>query len=52
VANAFADNTPSLRVMDRLGMTCEARNRADSLHRDRGWLDGVTYALLRDEWQS
>jgi RimJ/RimL family protein N-acetyltransferase len=52
VANAFADNTPSLRVMERLGMTCEARNRADSLHRDRGWLDGVTYALLREEWQT
>jgi RimJ/RimL family protein N-acetyltransferase len=52
VANAFADNAPSLRVMERLKMTCEARNRADSLHRDRGWLDGVTYALLRDEWQA
>jgi RimJ/RimL family protein N-acetyltransferase len=51
-ANAFADNTPSLGVMDRLGMVCEARNRADSLHRDRGWVDGVTYALLADDWRA
>ena len=49
-ANAFADNAASLRVMERLGMVCEARNRADSLHRDLGWVDGVTYALLRDDW--
>jgi RimJ/RimL family protein N-acetyltransferase len=51
-ANAFADNAPSLRVMDRLGMTCEARTHADSLHRTRGWVDGVTYALLRDDWKA
>jgi RimJ/RimL family protein N-acetyltransferase len=50
-AQAFAGNTASLRVMQRLGMVCEAHNRADSLHRDRGWVDGVTYALLRDEWK-
>jgi RimJ/RimL family protein N-acetyltransferase len=52
VANAFADNAPSLRVMERLGMTCEARHRADSLHRTRGWVDGVTYALLRPDWEA
>jgi RimJ/RimL family protein N-acetyltransferase len=50
-ANAFADNAPSLRVMERLGMTREALNRADSLHRDHGWIDGVTYALLREDWK-
>lgn len=50
-ANAFADNAASLRVMERLGMVCEARNRADSLHRDLGWVDGVTYALLREDWE-
>jgi RimJ/RimL family protein N-acetyltransferase len=50
-ANAFADNAPSLRVMDRLGMVCETRSRADSLHRDLGWVDGVTYALLREDWK-
>jgi RimJ/RimL family protein N-acetyltransferase len=51
VAIAFADNAPSLRVMERLGMVCEARFRAESLHRDRGWVDSVTYALLRDDWK-
>jgi RimJ/RimL family protein N-acetyltransferase len=50
VANAFADNAPSLRVMERLGMVCEGRFRAESLHRDHGWIDGTTYALLRDDW--
>lgn len=51
-AEAFADNTPSLRVMERLGMVCEARHRAESLHRDHGWVDSVTYALLADDWRA
>ena len=51
VANAFADNEPSLRVMERLGMVCEGRFRSESLHREHGWIDGVTYALLRDDWK-
>lgn len=51
VAQAFADNTPSLNVMERLGMVCEARFRSESLHRDRGWMDGVVYSLLKDDWQ-
>jgi RimJ/RimL family protein N-acetyltransferase len=51
VANAFADNVPSLRVMERLGMVCEGRFRRDSRHRDHGWVDGVTYALLREDWE-
>jgi RimJ/RimL family protein N-acetyltransferase len=51
-AEAFADNEPSLRVMERLGMVCEGRHRADSLHRDRGWSDGVTYALLAEDWRA
>ena len=49
-AQAFADNAPSLRVMERLGMTCEAHHRSESLHRDLGWVDGVVYALLREDW--
>jgi RimJ/RimL family protein N-acetyltransferase len=51
VANAFADNVPSLRVMERLGMVCEGRFRSESLHRDHGWIDGATYALLREDWK-
>jgi RimJ/RimL family protein N-acetyltransferase len=51
VAYCFADNMPSRRVMERLGMRAEARNVRDSLHRTRGWIDGMTYALLADEWR-
>ena len=51
IANAFADNAASLRVMERLGMVCEARFRKESLHRDRGWVDGTTYALLKEDWR-
>jgi RimJ/RimL family protein N-acetyltransferase len=51
VANAFADNVPSVRVMERLGMVCEGRFRSESLHRDHGWVDGTTYALLREDWK-
>lgn len=49
-AAAFADNAPSLRVMDRLGMRLENHGRRDSLHRDLGWVDGVVYAVLAEEW--
>ncbi|MFI2754034.1 GNAT family N-acetyltransferase [Cellulomonas sp. P22] len=50
-AGCFLDNEPSWRLMERLGMRREGTFRADSLHRDGGWLDSCTYALLRDEWQ-
>ena len=51
VATAFADNGPSIRVMERLGMRCETRGVRTTLHRDRGWVDSVGYALLVDEWR-
>ena len=50
-ALCFADNTPSWRLMERLGMRREEYAVRDSLHRTRGWLDGMTYALLADEWR-
>lgn len=50
VANCFADNEPSWRVMERLGMRREAHNVKDSLHATLGWLDNLTYALLAEEW--
>ncbi|MBP2457469.1 RimJ/RimL family protein N-acetyltransferase [Clavibacter michiganensis] len=50
VANAFADNAPSLRLAERVGMRRESYAVADSLHRDLGWIDGVGYALLAEEW--
>jgi RimJ/RimL family protein N-acetyltransferase len=51
-ANCFCDNTPSWRLMERLGMRREAHNVADSLHRSGRWLDGYSYALLADEWRA
>ena len=33
-------------------MRRESHTVRDSLHRERGWLDGYTYALLADEWSA
>jgi RimJ/RimL family protein N-acetyltransferase len=51
-ALCFADNTPSWKLMERLGMRREEYAVQDSLHRTRGWLDGMSYALLADEWRA
>ncbi len=51
-AAAFAANAASIRVMEKIGMTIEGRGRQDSLHRDLGWVDGVTAAVLADEWRA
>jgi RimJ/RimL family protein N-acetyltransferase len=50
VAECFAANTASWRLMERVGMRREAHHVADSLHRSGEWLDGLTYALLAEEW--
>jgi len=51
-ASAFNDNVPSLAVMERLGMRRETHGIRDSLHRDLGWVDSATFALLVDEWRA
>jgi RimJ/RimL family protein N-acetyltransferase len=51
-AVAFADNAPSLAVMERLGMRKETHGVRDSLHRELGWVDSAVYALLVDEWRA
>ena len=51
-ANCFADNVASWRLMERIGMRREAHNVRDTLHRDGEWYDGLTYALLADEWRA
>ena len=51
IANCFADNEPSWRLMERIGMRREAHHVRDALHRDGEWYDGLTYALLADEWR-
>jgi RimJ/RimL family protein N-acetyltransferase len=50
VAHCFADNEPSWRLMERLGMRREVHTRKESLHRSGAWLDGMSYALLAEEW--
>ena len=51
-AQCFADNVPSRRIMERLGMRREQHTIKESLHRSGEWLDGMMYALLADEWAS
>ena len=50
-AVCFAENEPSWRLMERVGMRREEHSVRDGLHRTRGWIDGLTYALLADEWR-
>jgi RimJ/RimL family protein N-acetyltransferase len=52
IAQCFADNVASWRLMERVGMRREQHTKQDSLHRNGEWLDGMMYALLRDEWLS
>lgn len=49
-AGAFAANEPSWRLMERVGMRREGYFVKESLHREHGWMDGISYALLREEW--
>jgi RimJ/RimL family protein N-acetyltransferase len=49
-AGTFADNEPSWRLMERVGMRRESHAVKDSLHRTLGWLDGFEYAMLAEEW--
>ena len=48
--SCFAANRASRRLMERVGMRREAHTVKDSLHRSGEWLDGMDYALLREEW--
>lgn len=48
-ASVFPDNTASLAVLARLGMTCEGRTRDDALV-DGVWRDSLRYAVLEHEW--
>lgn len=51
IANCFADNESSWRLMERVGMRREVHTRRESLHRSGEWLDGLGYAMLADEWR-
>lgn len=48
-ANIIAQNTGSRRVAIKCGMRLEARFRESIYHQERWW-DGLTYAILAEEW--
>jgi RimJ/RimL family protein N-acetyltransferase len=51
IAQCFADNVASWRLMERLGMRRETHTVRESLHRSGEWLDGFAYAILAEEWR-
>ena len=51
IAQCFADNAASWRLMEKLGMRRETHTVRESLHRSGEWLDGLAYALLAEEWR-
>jgi RimJ/RimL family protein N-acetyltransferase len=51
-AGCFAENEPSWRLMERLGMRREEFSRKTALHRSGEWMDGLNYGLLAEEWQT
>ena len=52
IAQCFADNESSWRLMERVGMRRESHDVRGSLHRSGEWLDGLAYAMLADEWRN
>ncbi|WP_139417694.1 GNAT family N-acetyltransferase [Agromyces laixinhei] len=51
-AGCYADNVASWRVMEKLGMRREQQGVRDSWHAELGWIDGLTYAILDEEWRA
>lgn len=50
-ASCFADNLPSVRLLEKIGMRREQHGVRDSWHDELGWVDGYTYALLVEWWR-
>jgi RimJ/RimL family protein N-acetyltransferase len=50
IATCQPENTPSWRVMEKLGMRREGHFRQCILRDDGTWWDEYFYALLADEW--
>lgn len=49
-AGCFAGNLPSVRLLERIGMSCEQHGIGDSWHAEHGWVDGFTCAVPADSW--
>ena len=52
IAQCFADNVASWKLMEQLGMRREEHAVQESLHRSGVWLDSLRYAILEDEWRA
>lgn len=50
-ASLVADNLRSKRLLERLGMRCEARMREVDRFKGRTW-DALLYAILEPEWRA
>jgi RimJ/RimL family protein N-acetyltransferase len=50
-AGCFADNLPSVRILEKVGMRREQHGVGDSWHAELGWIDGYTYAMLAEDWR-
>jgi RimJ/RimL family protein N-acetyltransferase len=50
IAIADSENSPSLGLLERLGMRREGHFR-QSIHNGTTWRDEYQYAILREEWQ-
>ena len=51
MADADPDNTPSNRLLESLGFTCEGRLRGE-WETHIGVRDSLIWGLLRDEWRA
>lgn len=49
-AGCFADNEPSWRLMERVGMRREEHSHKTGLLRSGQWADGLNYGLLAENW--
>lgn len=49
-AGCFAENLASRRVMEKVGLRQEGYYVGESAHRDGTWHDGMSFALLAQEW--
>jgi ribosomal-protein-alanine N-acetyltransferase len=50
-AHCLAENTASARVLEKIGMTCEGRQRESQWFKGRWW-DTLLYATLEQEWRA
>ena len=50
-AGCNADNSASVRVLEKAGMRREQHGVEDCWHAGLGWVDGYQYAILAREWK-